>query len=516
MRMGMPLFRRDKAMKTGTWTSGNKSFRYTLYAPEQQADLLPLVVYLQDNENDSRYQFFTSEENQKKHPSYVLCPECRDWADPDNGQALQRLIFDIRKKHRMDICKTYLAGTGYGAVGVWHMLGGYPRLFAGTVAVGGCGDPYHIRNAVYAPVWAFHSVKDRIIDIRKPSAVLGRKYLAGSQRLIDALRTAGSELAKYTEDDGDPEKLPDRVFSSPEVLDWIYAQDRKKVTWVYMITPDLYRFDDWFMSSCYLIIGKERALLVDTTMTHGDMLSLVKRITSLPVDLAVTHPHLDHMLQAYAFDRVYIDEHTAKEMDKHLRIMKEMLSTTEAGDLLILTDMVPDFIDQAMKVENVISLRDGDVIDLGGGVTVEAKDLGGHTNYDMVFVDRAHKTVFTGDAVGSGYVVGVSYPEGAFRETYEHYRDNLQRFIDYIRPFGECTYFGGHYIQENSCEDPMQEDYLNGQSTYYVPLTFEVIDHMKTLCDKLLAGEFDNEIKEDGSFRVYYGDASLSARRLRR
>lgn len=501
-------------MKTETYTCGKVSFRFRFFEPEQFDELLPLVVFLADDEHDIGYKHFTDEINQHSHPSFVLCPECRDWSDPENGQALQRLIFDIRKKYRMDICRTYLVGDVFGAVGAWYMLGSYPRLFAGTIAIGGCGDPYHVRNAIFAPVWAFHSVKDQRIDIRKPTELCGKKYLAGTQRLIDALRTGGSELAKYSEENDEPNDLPEKVLSRSDVMEWLYNQDRKKITWVYMITPDLYRFDDWFMSSCYLIIGKDRALLVDTTMTHGNLASLVKRITSLPVDLAVTHPHLDHMLHAFAFDRVYIHEHTAKEMDHQLQIMKEMLASTGGGDLEILTHMTPDFIDQAMQVKQPIPLHDGDEIDLGGGVIVEAKDLGGHTRYDMVFVDKKHKTVFTGDAVGSGYVVGVSYHKGCFRETYEHYRDQLQRFIDYIRPFGECTYFGGHYIQENSCEDPMQEDYLNGQSTYYVPLTFEVVAHMKILCDNLLAGKYDGEFREDGGFRVYYGDASLSANML--
>lgn len=494
-------------------------FTYELYSPQSRPLFLPMVVYLKADDQDTGAAFFTGAENQNEHPSFVLVPEARDWTDPAYTQALQRLIFDIRLKHDMDICRTYLAGQGKGAVYAWHLLSSYPRVFAGTLAVGGCGDPYRVRSAKFAPVWAFHSTKDEAISVNTPSTVLGKRYLAGSRRLIDALRTDGSELARYTETDTDPQSLAAQVFGDSQVRSWLYEQDRKKVLWVYLVRPGVYRIDDWFMSSCYLIEGNERALMIDTAMAHTDLMKTVRKLTALPVSLAVTHPHMDHMMHAYAFDSIYLQERDAAQMDENMAEMKQSLfmafdKTKRKTGLHISTSLVPPFMDQMTDVHGVIGLKNGDRIDLGG-VQVEMLDLGGHTKNHVVFVDHGHRCVFTGDAVGSGYVVGVNYPAGEFTQTYAWYRSNLVRFLEHMAPLGEYTYFGGHFIQENSCTDPMQEDYLNGQSEYYVPLSIEVVKDMKILCDELLDGKHDSEIDpETGAFFVTHGSASLAARRL--
>ena len=391
------------------------------------------------------------------------------------------------------------------------MLGSYPRLFAGTLAVGGCGDPYHVRHAKFAPVWAFHAADDARIAVSGKTTLHGKCFLAGSRRLIAALRTDGAELARYTETDAQADALPEQVFSSAEVRRWLYQQDRKKVLWVYMIRPGLYRIDDWFMASCYLIEGTERALLIDTTMAHADLMKTVRQLTALPVSLAITHPHLDHMLHAYAFDPVYFHELDARQLDAHLQSMSRMLHGDTGMD--ILTDMVPDFLENALSVPGAVGLQDGDVIDLGGSVRVEMMALGGHMQHHVVFADHGHRCLFTGDAVGSGYVVGVNYPRRQFAETYARYRDNLVRFLERMEPLGEYTCFGGHYIQENSCDDPLQEDYLNEQSTYFVQLSMEIIRDMKLLCDELLSGLHDDQIDPDtGAFFATHGSASLAGR----
>ena len=122
-----------------------------------------------------------SAEFQRNHPCSVIVPEVMDWVCPAVAQTIQRLIFDFRIKYKLDICRTYLVGAGYGAIGAWHLAGSYPRLFAAMVAIGGCADPYHIRNAKYMPIWAFHAANDPKIHVSEATQLGGRKYLAGSQ-----------------------------------------------------------------------------------------------------------------------------------------------------------------------------------------------------------------------------------------------------------------------------------------------------------------------------------------------
>lgn len=153
---------------------------------------------------------------------------------------------------------------------------------------------------------------------------------------------------------------------------------------------------------------------------------------------------------------------------------------------------LPEYMDQLDHFHQVVGLKDGDVIDLGG-TTIEMMYLGGHTQHDVVFADHTHRCLFTGDAVGSGYVVGVRYEKNRFHETYAWYRDNLERFIGRMKGKEDYTCFGGHFIQENSCMDEMQEDYLNNQSEYFVPLSWKVIEDMYVLAGELADGMHDKE-----------------------
>lgn len=500
-------------MRKAEFTFRDLTVRYLYDVPAQADAYLPMILYIPDSSLDHGYEKFISAEFQRNHPCSVIVPEVMDWVCPAVAQTIQRLIFDFRIKYKLDICRTYLVGAGYGAIGAWHLAGSYPRLFAAMVAIGGCADPYHIRNAKYMPIWAFHAANDPKIHVSEATQLGGRKYLAGSRRLVDALRTEGSELVRYTEYTSGAEELAERVMQSTEPWDWLFEQDRKKVIWITFIRPGLYRLDDWFMASAYLIEGEKKALLIDTTMTHAHVDEVVKRITRLPVELAITHPHRDHMLHAFEFEKVYIHEDDRKAMYDCIHGMYDM----KAGKVpqRPQTNTYPEYMDQLDHFHQVVGLKDGDVIDLGG-TTIEMMYLGGHTQHDVVFADHTHRCLFTGDAVRSGYVVGVRYEKNRFHETYAWYRDNLERFIGRMKGKEDYTCFGGHFIQENSCMDEMQEDYLNNQSEYFVPLSWKVIEDMYVLAGELADGMHDKEAHLDTGeeFFARHGSAMLAGSRL--
>lgn len=71
-------------------------------------------------------------------------------------------------------------------------------------------------------------------------------------------------------------------------------------------------------------------------------------------------------------------------------------------------------------------------------------------------------------------------------------------------------------IQENSCMDEMQEDYLNNQSEYFVPLSWKVIEDMYVLAGELADGMHDKEAHLDTGeeFFARHGSAMLAGSRL--
>lgn len=64
---------------------------------------------------------------------------------------------------------------------------------------------------------------------------------------------------------------------------------------VRQIAPGVYHIDEWGVASCYLVAGSERALLIDTGVGLGNMPGLVRTLTKLPVTVAATHAHCDHI-----------------------------------------------------------------------------------------------------------------------------------------------------------------------------------------------------------------------------
>jgi predicted esterase len=62
------------------------------------------------------------------------------------------------------------------------------------------------------PVWAFHGEKDEAVSVVR------------SREMIDAIRRAGGS-PKYTEYEGMGHVIWDRVFSEPELLTWVFAQN---------------------------------------------------------------------------------------------------------------------------------------------------------------------------------------------------------------------------------------------------------------------------------------------------
>ena len=106
-------------------------------------------------------------------------------------------------------------------------------------------------------------------------------------------------------------------------ISWAYMKELRehdKTRRVYDVDPyiEVYQFRDnlysLFHPNCdgmgdvwmYLIVGPERAMLIDTAFGLGDTKALVDEITGgLPLIVADTHSGPDHCLGNVRFERVY-------------------------------------------------------------------------------------------------------------------------------------------------------------------------------------------------------------------
>lgn len=371
-------------------------------------------------------------------------------------------VWSLRQQPWVDEARLTLTGTPAAADWVWKMASHYPLWFAGVWAVGGHGDPYQARSLKDVPLRAYP------IEGEEPLVLEDGRALVDVERLVMGLRAAGGSVVE--EGPLFPENPWERALEDG-AFGWLLAQDRRtqfQVTW---LKPGLWRIDDWFTASCYLAEGRDKALLIDTGMGEGDLPGLVSRLTNLPVEVAVTHPHLDHMHWIDKFQRVYLHKEDIALLRQHPEDYPSAFSAPGA------------------PLPQLLPLEDGSVIDLGGGVEVETWELPGHTPHSVVFADRAHRCLFTGDAIGSGYIVLFITPEKDALDLVARYRRDLEKAAPRLAQVRDFAWLGGHSVQENGGDGRRQQDWLRGASHYFNPIRERVVTDMMALCDGLLRGE---------------------------
>lgn len=335
----------------------------------------PLIICLADKEEDAQrnLNLLFSQANGASVAALVIYPQTEE-------QIVGDWLYSLRQREDVDENRITLTGTLSAADWVWRLGSHFPQWFAGICAVGGYGDPYEVRAMKNVPVRAY------LVE-EEPQIIRKGKVAVNVDQLVMSLLTAGSECVEMR---SMYEKNPwNKAIQEDGVVSWLLEQNRKYQFQVIWLKPGVWRIDDWFSSSCYLIEGQDKALLIDTGLGEGNLAELVTSLTNLPVEVAITHPHGDHMHWVDSFDRVYLHK-------DDIALMRE------ESDVFPATFRYPN-----NSHTEFIPIEEGTKIHLGD-IDVEVWELSGHTAHSVVFVDRSHKCIFTGDAIGSGYIVLMS------------------------------------------------------------------------------------------------------------
>lgn len=219
---------------------------------------------------------------------------------------------------------------------------------------------------------------------------------------------------------------------------------------------------------CYLVEGKEKALLVDALSGVGSLKAFVRELTDLPVELVLTHAHPDHLGAAFEYGACFLHPDEIRGLyesgDEERRFA--FVSGGRLSFSLRREDVLPCVPVRTLPVE------DGHVFDLGER-EVEVVAVPGHTWGHVVLLDRAVRAVYSGDAVNSNTLMvlgGTSIEQ--YRESLLHLR---AREKDYD------VLWGGH----------------GGEG---VPK--RIVTEAMELCDEIMAG---TDGKVPGSFMGWQG-----------
>lgn len=296
------------------------------------------------------------------------------------------------------------------------------------------------------------------------------------------------------------------LYREPEnPVRWAYEQllrTHDKTKKIYAVNPyaEVYQFRDNLYGIytesldgmgnvwSFLIIGPEKALLIDTGFGLGNLKGLCDELThGMELILVNTHFHFDHAYGNFPFGSVYCSEYEVPllQSKNNPHIWDYLFDENGKG---IWCDFArSDLV--AWQNYDIIGVPDGHCFDLGGGYEVELVHMGGHTPGHAGFLDKQNRIFFPGDdcCIGNISIGAALEGECAYREkaTVTTLRENLCKLIERRNEF-DCL-FPSHGIVDVG------------------PI---MLNNLMEACDRVLADpEHPSEIREnefDGHKQVQY------------
>lgn len=168
---------------------------------------------------------------------------------------------------------------------------------------------------------------------------------------------------------------------------------------VYSPMENVYHIQDMTEACATLIVGKRRALLVDTCTGCSDLKAAVETLTDKPYLVVNTHTHLDHMGGNYQFDKVYINQREAAVGRRYLSeldIRPAVLSRAAGMGCQMGEEREKKYL--AFHMENADTLHMEEEIDLGG-IRIQPVPMYSHSPGMTGFYVDSRKLLLGGDSV---------------------------------------------------------------------------------------------------------------------
>lgn len=213
---------------------------------------------------------------------------------------------------------------------------------------------------------------------------------------------------------------------------------------------------------CYLLCGKEKALLIDTGTGCGGLAETVRTLTDLPVIVANTHAHVDHIGGNHEFAEIWYHEADRRIFELH---------TNPDYTFGLLEGEIPSLLRKPLKAltrKRLSISTEGDYHYFGddmvfhlGERDVEVVPTPGHTPGGVCFLDRKERMLFSGDSLCEWGVLLHFQGEGCPPEVY---RKSLLRLKELEDAYD--TVWGGHH------GFPVEKSYLDE----YLACVSQIVD----------------------------------------
>jgi hydroxyacylglutathione hydrolase len=248
------------------------------------------------------------------------------------------------------------------------------------------------------------------------------------------------------------------------------------------IAPDTYEIGEFDCGSIFLLVGEEKAMVIDTGTGIGDLKGFIQKLTDKPLMVCYTHNHIDHVGGAGAFDNAYIHPKDMADFSTGGRLGLSIesrvgyikwIAEREKGNYPY--DLDVDVTEWGPQPA-LYPLDDEQVIDLGKRrVIVYA--CPGHTAGSVTFMDEKSRILFLGDACNCNLGLGGGLPGASNFVSIEKALFYLKRFSNLRNKYDH--YLNGHY-DFRALGEPLGED---------------VLPDAITACEQIVAGSAKIEVR---------------------
>jgi len=149
-----------------------------------------------------------------KHVAKILVPQSRGLWDPDS---LNKMLDHILSTNGdIDEDRVYCIGYSMGGKGTWEWAMSSPKRFAAIIPMAFIADLSKLKDMVDLPIWAMVGTGDR-------------RRAQGIPKMEKALKELGSTAVRTTIFEGaNHASTDDKAWAVEGLLDWLFAQSRKK------------------------------------------------------------------------------------------------------------------------------------------------------------------------------------------------------------------------------------------------------------------------------------------------
>lgn len=173
----------------------------------------------------------------------------------------------------------------------------------------------------------------------------------------------------------------------------------------------------------YLIEGEEKAALLDTGLGIGELKKVVEGLTEKPLEVYLTHGHVDHGGGIYGFEKAWVPKGDFELLKWHTKVEFRLdFASAYAPELKEIED-IQDYMPYRDNLE-LCMIQPGDKIELGSR-TLTVVNLKGHTQGSVGYYDDRTRTLFAGDGCNNSTFLFLK--ESATVPEYKEMLLNLQK-----------------------------------------------------------------------------------------